>query len=225
MLPHRFEDPLPLVAGLGREVTVLTINATQVERTDNVDYTITWRGAEITGVSPNSDFYSLLSRQSGGQVTGKSCTMNRSSGSHASIMRWMALVLAVLCMATADCGNRWASATEGYFPPGDPRAGGIRDLMLIYLSQGKWETAEFLPYVAYLAQEAGNKPLDWFYDSYLFLAYGGLPAVRRTTTAPQTRMTGSTTLACSFPHCRICSPACGTWNKHSARAPRRVRSF
>ena len=102
--------------------------------------------------------------------------MNRSSGSHAAIMRWMALVLALLCMATADCGNRWASAAEGYFPPGDPRAGGIRDLMLIYLSRGKWETDEFLPYVAYLGQEAGNKPLDWFYDSYLFLAYSGDPS-------------------------------------------------
>jgi hypothetical protein len=30
--------------------------STQVERTDGVDYAITWRGDEVIGISPNSDF-------------------------------------------------------------------------------------------------------------------------------------------------------------------------
>lgn len=30
---------------------------TEIERTDNVDFAITWRGDEIIGISPNSDFY------------------------------------------------------------------------------------------------------------------------------------------------------------------------
>jgi DUF1680 family protein len=31
--------------------------STEVERTDNIDYNINWRGDEIMGISPNSDFY------------------------------------------------------------------------------------------------------------------------------------------------------------------------
>jgi|WetSurMetagenome_2_1015567.scaffolds.fasta_scaffold69584_2 hypothetical protein len=31
--------------------------STEIERTDNIDYTINWRGDEIMGISPNSDFY------------------------------------------------------------------------------------------------------------------------------------------------------------------------
>jgi hypothetical protein len=69
-----------------------------------------------------------------------------------------------------------APAQGQYFPPGDSRAGGIRDLMLIYLGQESWTKEEFLPYVAYLGKEGGKKPLDWFYDSFLFLAYGGAPS-------------------------------------------------
>jgi len=67
-------------------------------------------------------------------------------------------------------------AQEDYFPPADPRAGGIRDLMLIYLQQDAWAQAEFLPYVAYLGKQSAKRPHDWFYDSFLFLAFGGAPS-------------------------------------------------
>jgi len=67
-------------------------------------------------------------------------------------------------------------AAGGYFPPADARAGGIRDLMLIYLQNDAWAQAEFLPYVAYLSRDAARKPQDWFYDSFLFLAFGGAPS-------------------------------------------------
>lgn len=67
-------------------------------------------------------------------------------------------------------------AQAQYFPPGHSKAGGIRDLMLIYLSKTDWTAKDFLPYVAYLDKSAAHKPLDWFYDSYLFLAYGGAPS-------------------------------------------------
>ena len=151
--------------------------------------------------------------------------MNKSTGSHAAMIRWRALLLVLLCMATADCCSRLASAAEGYFPPGDPRAGGIRDLMLIYLSQGKWETDEFLPYVAYLGEEAGKKPLDWFYDSYLFLAYGGAPSGASYYDGPTNKDDWEYYFNQLFPACRICSPAFGTWNKRSVHARRRPRSF
>jgi hypothetical protein len=63
-----------------------------------------------------------------------------------------------------------------YFPPADAKAGGMRDLMLIYLNKDHWAADDFLPYVAYLGKESTKKPRDWFYDSYLFLAYGGAPS-------------------------------------------------
>ena len=69
-----------------------------------------------------------------------------------------------------------APAAGDYFPPADPRAGGIRDLMLVYLSKDSWSQDDFLPYVAYLGDEAPRKPRNWFYDSFLFLAYGGAPS-------------------------------------------------
>ncbi len=39
------------------ELTYALPITTDIERTDNVDYAITWRGDEIIGISPNSDFY------------------------------------------------------------------------------------------------------------------------------------------------------------------------
>jgi hypothetical protein len=75
-----------------------------------------------------------------------------------------------------------------YFPPADARAGGIRDLMLIYLGKDSWPARDFLPYVAYLGNDAERRPRDWFYDSYLFLAFGGAPS-------GTTYISGPTTLA------------------------------
>lgn len=69
-----------------------------------------------------------------------------------------------------------APAAGDYFPPAHPQAGGIRDLMLIYLSKDSWSQDDFLPYVAYLGREPPRKQRDWFYDSFLFLAYGGAPS-------------------------------------------------
>ena len=70
-----------------------------------------------------------------------------------------------------------AGPAEGdYFPPGAREAGGIRDLMLIYLSKDSWSQEDFLPYVAYLGKELPRRPRDWFYDSFLFLAFGGAPS-------------------------------------------------
>ena len=48
--------------------------------------------------------------------------------------------------------------------------------MLIYLGGDHWKQEEFLPYVAYLGKGADKRAKDWFYDSYLFLAYGGAPS-------------------------------------------------
>ncbi len=39
------------------ELTYALPISADIERTDNVDYAITWRGDEIIGISPNSDFY------------------------------------------------------------------------------------------------------------------------------------------------------------------------
>lgn len=78
------------------------------------------------------------------------------------------LFASLLLVGRAACGQ--------YFPPGDSRAGGMHDLMLIYLGQDSRSKEDFLPYVAYLGKEETKKPLDWFYDSFLFLAYGGAPS-------------------------------------------------
>ena len=61
-----------------------------------------------------------------------------------------------------------------YAPVGD-----LRDLMLIYCGDGRWSADDFRPYVAYLAGADGNQPRDWFYDSFLFLQYGGSPSGER----------------------------------------------
>lgn len=82
----------------------------------------------------------------------------------------LGVVLSSVVFSVAD------RAQAQYFPPGDPKAAGIRDLMLIYLGKEDWAPRDFLPYVAYLGKEDAKKPLDWFYDSYLFLAYGGAPS-------------------------------------------------
>jgi hypothetical protein len=88
-------------------------------------------------------------------------------------MKNLSLVLGLLLSSILTSSDR---AQAHYFPPGDPKAGGIRDLMLIYLGKEDWAPKDFLPYVAYLGKENAKKPLDWFYDSYLMLAYGGAPS-------------------------------------------------
>jgi Domain of unknown function (DUF4855) len=76
--------------------------------------------------------------------------------------RWL-LGTGLLLAATA--------AVADYAPPGD-----LRDLMLIYCGEERWTPADFRPYVAYLAGLDGNQPKDWFYDSFLFMQYGGAPS-------------------------------------------------
>lgn len=63
-----------------------------------------------------------------------------------------------------------------YLLQGDPRAGGMRDVMLIYHREGMHRVEHLLPYVAYLDKAQGGRPVDWFYDSFLFMAYGGAPS-------------------------------------------------
>lgn len=67
-------------------------------------------------------------------------------------------------------------AHADYFPPDDPRTDGMRDIMLAYLRADGWRQEDFLPYVAYLDREQGGRPADWFYDSWLFLMFGGAPS-------------------------------------------------
>ncbi|NSW78077.1 MAG: DUF4855 domain-containing protein [Chthonomonadetes bacterium] len=46
-------------------------------------------------------------------------------------------------------------------------------MMLVYCERA-WNVEQFLPYVAYL--DAQGNPRDWFYDSFLFMMYGGAPS-------------------------------------------------
>lgn len=39
------------------ELTYALPVSTEIERTNNIDFSITWRGDEVIGISPNSDFY------------------------------------------------------------------------------------------------------------------------------------------------------------------------
>ena len=67
-------------------------------------------------------------------------------------------------------------ARADYCPPDSPLSGDMRDIMLIYISDGAWAVENFRPYVAYLDKQAGGQPRDWFYDSFLFLMFGGAPS-------------------------------------------------
>lgn len=65
--------------------------------------------------------------------------------------------------------------------PNDPRTGGLRDLMLLYMGDSfcdrhHYKAQDLLPYVAYLDKANGGRPLDWFYDSFLFLTIFGAPS-------------------------------------------------
>lgn len=55
-----------------------------------------------------------------------------------------------------------------------PQSAGMRDIMLVYAQAGGWRAENFRPYVAYL--DRAGKPVDWFYDAYLFLMFGGAPS-------------------------------------------------
>ena len=57
-----------------------------------------------------------------------------------------------------------------------PQSAGMRDIMLVYAQAGGWRAENFRPYVAYL--DRAGKPVDWFYDAYLFLMFGGVPSGR-----------------------------------------------
>ncbi|MBC7288619.1 MAG: DUF4855 domain-containing protein [Armatimonadetes bacterium] len=65
---------------------------------------------------------------------------------------------------------------EGYCPPASARSGGMTDVMLIYMRRDAWKQADFLPYVAYLDKGRGGRPVDWFFDAWLFLMFGGAPS-------------------------------------------------
>jgi hypothetical protein len=77
----------------------------------------------------------------------------------------LALLLVVVPCARAD-----------YCPPDSPQSGGMRDIMLAYMGREAWKQPAFLPYVGYLDKRQGGKPADWFYDSWLFLMFGGAPS-------------------------------------------------
>ena len=65
----------------------------------------------------------------------------------------------------------FSPAVADYAPRGD-----MNDLMLIYIAEGRWHEEQFAPYVTYLAGEDGGTPVDWFYDSFLFMQYGDGPS-------------------------------------------------
>lgn len=65
-------------------------------------------------------------------------------------------------------------AAGQFMPPEHPRAAGMRDIMLAYMRPDRWSAQDFLPYVAWLDHE--DVPRDWFFDSFLFLMYGGAPS-------------------------------------------------
>ncbi len=69
-----------------------------------------------------------------------------------------------------------AQDSGGYFPGGTEQSGFSHDIMLIYGRPGGWQRDHFLPYVAYLDKKRGGRPVDWFYDGWLFLFYGGAPS-------------------------------------------------
>jgi len=79
------------------------------------------------------------------------------------------MVLAGVLAAAAPAAARFAA-------PGDPQSGGMRDIMLAYMTPGRWSAEDFLPYVAWLDRAAGGAPRDWFFDAFLFLMYGGAPS-------------------------------------------------
>lgn len=82
-------------------------------------------------------------------------------------IRWLSL-LAIFAVA---------AASADYWPQGDPRSGGMRDVMLLYIGEkDHYTTADLMPYVAYLDKSRGGRPLDWFYDSYLFMMFSGAPS-------------------------------------------------
>ena len=79
-------------------------------------------------------------------------------------MRQAAVLACLICIA--------ASARADYWPQSDPRSGGMRDLMLLYLEGGAVAVDDLMPYVAYLDKQQDGRPVDWFYDSFLFLLGG-----------------------------------------------------
>lgn len=80
---------------------------------------------------------------------------------------WLAvgLGLAALGAARAD-----------YCPPDSPASGGMRDIMLAYMSKDAWTRENYRPYVAYLDKRQGGRPTDWFYDAFLLLMFSGAPS-------------------------------------------------
>ncbi|MHB8994072.1 MAG: DUF4855 domain-containing protein [Armatimonadota bacterium] len=77
------------------------------------------------------------------------------------------------CLALMALLSLTPLAHAQYWPQNDPRSGGMRDLMLLYTTVKEHYTADdLMPYVAYLDKQQSGRPMDWFYDCYLFLTIG-----------------------------------------------------
>lgn len=92
----------------------------------------------------------------------------------------MLSLLAVACTQPTTvqkaAENRTAAAAtvETHPPVPAPPGSDMRDIMLLYLDRNHPYTAmELRPYVSYLDKANGGKPVDWFYDSFLFLIQSG----------------------------------------------------
>jgi hypothetical protein len=81
-------------------------------------------------------------------------------------------------------------AYADYWPQGDPRSGealraGMRDVMLLYIGdKPHYTTADLLPFVAYLDKTKAGAPVDWFYDTFQFMMFGGSPSGKMYSDGP-----------------------------------------
>lgn len=91
-------------------------------------------------------------------------------------MRYLAFrpsVAALVFVVVAACP---APSYADYCPPDSELSGGMRDIMLCYLADGRWAADDFLPYVAHLDKSNDGEPTDWFFDSFMFMMFGGAPS-------------------------------------------------
>ena len=82
------------------------------------------------------------------------------------------MITAALSLLLGACLPARPAAAE-FIRPSDPGAGGMANCMLIY-EQDTRSPEKLLPYVAELDDH--QTPQRWFFDSFLFLFYGGSPS-------------------------------------------------